>query len=86
MVLFLFIVKHDSRFFPERFVVVVENLLLCVFEKAKDHSVLKEMRCLCACLNLTHSLLCACVNMCVRMFRIREKRFVVQKVERFVCC
>jgi len=78
MVLFLFIVIHDSRFFPERF--VVENVLLCVFEKAKDHSVLKEMRRLCACLDLTLSLslLCACViNMCVRMFRIREKRFVV---------
>ena len=57
MMLFLFIVIHDSRFFPERFVVVVvvENLLLCVFEKAKDHSVLKEMRRLCACLDFSFS-------------------------------
>ena len=56
MVLFLFVVIHDSRFFPERFVVVVvENLLLCVFEKAKDHSVLKEMRRLCACLDFSFS-------------------------------
>jgi len=56
MMLFLFVVMHDSRFFPERFVVVVvENLLLCVFEKAKDHSVLKEMRRLCACLDFSFS-------------------------------
>jgi len=61
MVLFLFIVIHDSRFFPERF--VVENVLLCVFEKAKDHSVFKEMRRLRACLDFSLSLR---VRKCVR--------------------